>query len=434
MWVTERLHWRIGIATDCDVMFKTGLTIERMMSPEWEHEGHCTAAVVQVEEAQNQILDVVKGVGGRGQAGLDDLQLQRFEEAVQVLEASRGIEAPTADSSLIGRWRLLFTTTPGTESPVQRTFTGVDAFQVFQDIVQGDDGIGVRNVVKFGEKIGALRVEAASSTDSQPIPGFVPRQGEGIPLLGKSITDKPAERKDMRIDFQFDRAGFKFRWPVSLSIPYPVPFRILGDERKGWLDVTYLSPDGTLRLCRGNKGTLFVLTKVDRSAKEALLDAINEGARDDEVLKLINELAKENPTPAAARSPLAEGKWITIFNKQEEDANPLARLSGVLSQYQEVGAAAGPGGLDNVVIFVPLLLSLRAKGRCRVAGDERCVVNIDSIVVEIPGKEFNVDIPNDGSGFVDYLYLDEDLRIVKGNRGGYYVGVKEAPRKGFLPW
>ena len=31
---------------------------------------------------------------------------------------------------------------------------------------------------------------------------------------------------------------------LPLTIPYPVPFRLLGDERKGWLDVTYLSKDG----------------------------------------------------------------------------------------------------------------------------------------------------------------------------------------------
>ncbi len=31
---------------------------------------------------------------------------------------------------------------------------------------------------------------------------------------------------------------------------------------QGWLDVTYMNTDGTFRLSRGNKGTLFVLVKV----------------------------------------------------------------------------------------------------------------------------------------------------------------------------
>lgn len=32
-----------------------------------------------------------------------------------------------------------------------------------------------------------------------------------------------------------------------------MPFRLLGDEAKGWLDTTYLSPSGNLRISRGNK-------------------------------------------------------------------------------------------------------------------------------------------------------------------------------------
>ena len=47
-------------------------------------------------------------------------------------------------------------------------------------------------------------------------------------------------------------ASFHFN-ALPFSIPYPVPFRRLGDERKGWLDVTYLAPDGRFRLSRGNK-------------------------------------------------------------------------------------------------------------------------------------------------------------------------------------
>lgn len=38
-------------------------------------------------------------------------------------------------------------------------------------------------------------------------------------------------------------------------MPYPVPFQLLGDERKGWIDITYLAPDGSLRLSRGNKAS-----------------------------------------------------------------------------------------------------------------------------------------------------------------------------------
>lgn len=55
-----------------------------------------------------------------------------------------------------------------------------------------------------------------------------------------------------RILFQFDKAAFSFKF-LPFKFPYPVPFRLLGDEAKGWLDTTYLSPSGNLRISRGNK-------------------------------------------------------------------------------------------------------------------------------------------------------------------------------------
>jgi hypothetical protein len=50
------------------------------------------------------------------------------------------------------------------------------------------------------------------------------------------------------------RAAFTFK-KLPFKVPYPVPFKLLGDERKGFIDITYLSPDGRLRLSRGNKAS-----------------------------------------------------------------------------------------------------------------------------------------------------------------------------------
>ena len=35
----------------------------------------------------------------------------------------------------------------------------------------------------------------------------------------------------------------------------------ISNEQKGWLEITYLS--NRLRICRGDKGTLFILRKLD---------------------------------------------------------------------------------------------------------------------------------------------------------------------------
>lgn len=61
--------------------------------------------------------------------------------------------------------------------------------------------------------------------------GVLPWQrGAGFPLLGKSSTEPPAG-PNMRIDFQFDSAAFDF-YKLPFKIPYPVPFRLVGDEGK----------------------------------------------------------------------------------------------------------------------------------------------------------------------------------------------------------
>jgi len=46
---------------------------------------------------------------------------------------------------------------------LQRTFVGVDAFKVFQEVLLQPDSPRVCNVVEFGRNIGYLRVRAAGA-------------------------------------------------------------------------------------------------------------------------------------------------------------------------------------------------------------------------------------------------------------------------------
>lgn len=51
--------------------------------------------------------------------------------------------------------------------------------------------------------------------------------------------------------------------PEPIRVPYPVPFRLLGDEAKGWLDTTYLGKD--VRISTGNKGTTFIFAREENA-------------------------------------------------------------------------------------------------------------------------------------------------------------------------
>ncbi|CAM9252619.1 unnamed protein product [Laminaria digitata] len=217
-------------------------------------------AVAEAREAD--LLSAIEDIEGRGRDVTEE-QREVLDRAVEALEGDGGASGAASSPLVDGSWRLIFTTTPGTASPVQRSFVGVDAFAIYQDIDLFSEVAAptVTNVVDFGPRVGQLRVTALASTVSKPMEGFVPRRGDGLffglNILGVSQTTPPKD-PSARIDFQFDEAGFDFK-AFPFTIPYPVPFRWLGDEVKGWIDVTYLSEN--LRIARGNKGTLFVLQR-----------------------------------------------------------------------------------------------------------------------------------------------------------------------------
>lgn len=377
-------------------------------------------------QAQRSLLEAIQGAKGRGKTGLSSQQLELLEEAVAVLEADGGVRDPAASLLLEGRWRLLFTTRPGTASPIQRTFTGVEGFSVFQDIeLSGDGQARVNNVVDFGKGIGYLKVEAEASTDARPIPGFEPRRGVGLPfgLLGVSSTEPPAS-PNVRVDFQFDRAAFYFK-ALPFSVPYPVPFRLLGDERKGWIDTTYLSPDGRFRLSRGNKGTLFVLEKVI-TPKDRLLEAVASGASDDDVEEAALALQRSGDgLRAPARSAAAVGKWRLTWTRQGKTANPLQRaLSKQVANWQII--SEGGGVLENRVEPLPGV-AVRALAACEPDSDDRTGVEITEVVIEVGPLRLPIPVRRDARGFVDWLYLDAELRVTRGSKGSLFVHTRDDP-------
>lgn len=375
-----------------------------------------------------------------------------FDAAVDALERDGGIKN-SADSQLLqGRWKLLFTSRPGTASPIQNSFTGVDAFTVYQEILVDSktSSVRVNNIVDFGAKVGFLKVEAEGSTVQRPIPGFTPRQGSGLPfgILGVSTSTPPAY-PGLRVDFQFDRAAFYFR-TLPFTVPYPVPFKLLGDERKGWLDITYLSRDGTFRLARGNKGTLFVLTK-DDTVPQRLINAITTASNtkgsshqmkqgpgdeqgvsdaDGEIEALLSQLIQQQGSDGIskpARSKKATGSWRLLWTKQGKTANALQKtLTGVVKNWQIISEDGSK--LENRVELLPGI-RVRALAESEVQSATRTRVVITDVVLQVGPFKVDIPITRDADGYVDWLYLDDGLRVTKGNKGSLFVHVRDDSAK-----
>jgi hypothetical protein len=64
---------------------------------------------------------------------------------------------------------------------------------------------------------------------------------------------------------------------------------------QGWIDITYMNPEGTFRIARGNKGTLFILQK-DIPLKQQLLQAAEAG--DDQQVGGTMEVGAQGVTAA----------------------------------------------------------------------------------------------------------------------------------------
>jgi hypothetical protein len=378
--------------------------------------------------AERDILSAISQVQGRGKSGLTAEEQEALENAVLTLEESgTGVKDPTKSELLQGRWKLLYTTRPSSASPIQKSFVGVSGFSVYQDISLSGDEARVNNIVDFGSKIGFLKVEAAAQTDAKPIPGFEPRKGRGLPfgLLGTSSVDPPS-KVHTRIDFQFDTAAFNFK-ALPLTVPYPVPFRLLGDERKGWLDVTYLSKDGSFRLSRGNKGTLFILVKED-GVKEKLLKASTLQKNQELIESLVNELLDtEQGTGISSRpayAPQARGAWRLVWTQQGETANPLQqKLVQVVRNWQIISSDGTT--LQNRVDLIPGLVKVIAQATAEPASATRTRVVISEVLLQIGPLKFNLNIRTDADGYVDWLYLDDTIRITRGNKGSLFFHIRD---------
>ena len=232
----------------------------------------------KANEAQKLENDLVALITSGGTSRRKNDNDQEIRKIIRKLEEIKGVTDPTLTKNsdvLDGKWRLLFTVSDKTSSPIQRTFIGNENFAVFQEIRTSPlfEIPSVSNVVDL--KIGnvVLNVTADASTNSRPLEGFTPRQENGlifgkINIFGISETTLPSpDLINSRIDFRFSEADFDLSsipfLPIN-SIPYPVPFKSLdalgfGDDVKGWIDVTYLSK--SMRISKGNKGTTFILIK-----------------------------------------------------------------------------------------------------------------------------------------------------------------------------
>ncbi|XP_068490566.1 probable plastid-lipid-associated protein 12, chloroplastic isoform X3 [Phaseolus vulgaris] len=298
---------------------------------------------ISFTESENSLIEALLGIQGRGRSSSPQ-QLNAVERAVQVLERLGGVPDPTNSNLIEGRWQLIFTTRPGTASPIQRTFVGVDFFSVFQEVYLRTNDPRVCNIVSFSDAIGELKVE------------------------------------------------------------------LLGDEAKGWLDTTYLSNSGNLRISRGNKGTTFVLQK-QTEPRQKLLTAISSGKG---IKEAIEELISLKQNSGQEEPELEEGEWQMMWNSQTVTDSWIENAVNGLMGKQII-----KDGRIKILVDILLGLKFSMTGNFVKTGSRLYDVTMDDAA--IIGGPFGYPLQVKNKFILELLYSDEKLRVSRGYNNILFV-------------
>jgi len=189
---------------------------------------------IKTSKLEQQLLSLLNiNVQKTRGANINDNESNDIEKIILELERNSPIKNSNKSPLLDGVYKLLYTSSPGTNSPIQRTITSSDSVSVYQvvNINNLSDSFlpnepCVSNVVCFGDKA-RLRVSALASTIENP--KVIPRKGDGkilgLNIFGISKSDPPLNPSD-RIDFAFQEAKVEFV-NSDKFLPYPVPFKLV---------------------------------------------------------------------------------------------------------------------------------------------------------------------------------------------------------------
>lgn len=216
------------------------------------------STTLSVAEAKLQLLELVgrelASTSRGSRVSLTDAK--RLSELVKRLEAEGPVADPKVTGLLAGAWQLLYTL---------RTNTGIENTEWLTYLLEN----GPSPVQRF--VIGSVaQVSLVYQTLDEALTRFVNVIDFEDTLGGRLNLEAAVDavKDDGKLEIRFDNAFFMFsRNPITKQLldkptrlPYPVPFRLLPNESRGYLETTFL--DDELRIARGNRGSTFILKRM----------------------------------------------------------------------------------------------------------------------------------------------------------------------------
>ena len=174
---------------------------------------------------------------------------------------------------------------------------------------------------------------------------------------------------------------------------------------------------------------------------------IRSPTQQSEILALIEQIERQNPTPDPLESKLVGGNWRLLYTTSNEllgiDRFPFLKL-GQIYQYIQLDQGrlyniAEVHGVPYLEGFVSVAAQFESASLQRVTVQfERLILGLQRLAryespaqliqqVEIGQTFLPIDLSlntQNRQGWVDITYLDEDLRISRGNEGSVFVLTK----------
>ncbi|KAI5661510.1 hypothetical protein M9H77_20833 [Catharanthus roseus] len=343
---------------------------------------------------KEELLEAIAPLDRGAEATPEDQK--RVDQIARKLEAVNPTKEPLKSNLLDGKWELIYTTS--------------------QSILQVKRPKFLRSVTNYQ----AINVDTLRAQNMESWPFFNQVTADLTPLNARKVA------------VQFDY--FK----IGGLIPVKAPGRARGE-----LQITYL--DEELRISRGDKGNLFILKMVDpsyrsfltkspdvNSLKQELLEAIaplDRGAEatPEDQEHIARRLEAANQLKEPLNSDLLNGKWELLYTTSKSilqtefvhtvpsavvlQRPKFLRPSGKIYQAINVDTLRAQN-METWPFFNQATANLVPLNAKRVA------VKFDSF--KIAGV-IRIKARGSGRGQLEITYLDEELRISRGNQGNLSI-------------
>lgn len=172
----------------------------------------------------------------------------------------------------------------------------------------------------------------------------------------------------------------------------------------------------------------FIFNGVRKQLKTELLQLSRETKRGIEatpeqkqrIMNLFQQLERLNPTPKPLKSPLINADWSLEYSTSDSiiGKGDYPRIGPIVQTIDTVSLSAENSEVVNYFGWIPV--PRRVTAQLSPQNDKLTNVQFKRFQVGPVG----FDAPQQFQGFLDITYLDQDLRLTRGDKGNIFVLTK----------